>query len=372
MKKTFLRFALLFSVVLLVISGAVQAQAPAKTFCGDLAAADCTLLMDSEATMKALDSERFDLDMSLGLSGLPNMSEPLNIKLTGSGAFAVDQTAMPDVTKLDPTTLAKDQKALLNLISEAIPAIAADVQLQLDLPASLGKELGDSTLPQTIKLSVKMVDGVAYVNVGELGEAFPQLEGAKGWMGMNLSDLITAIMKQPEFGSSMGSMNSGMNMGTDIAGSFSDPATLAKFVTIERLPDGEVGSVKVAVFKTTLDYAAMFDLPEIQDLMKQQMEATGSKMSEKDMSAAMLMIRGLAQDMEFNVTQNIGLDDHYLYQTNMNMKFDFSSMKAQMGGAFVMTMSATITQSDFNDAPAVTAPEGALVIPVESVIPSKK
>lgn len=373
--KSIIRIGLLLSVLLLISSGLVQAQVPAKTFCGDLKAEDCTLLTDSEAVMKDLASHSFKLDMSLGINGIPKMTEPMTIKLTGSGAFAVDQKAMPDMTKLDPSTIGKDLTAIFDMIAKAIPAVSGDVQLQLDLPADLGKQMGDTSLPQTIKLSLKLVDGVVYVNVGELSDLAPQLKGAKGWMGMSLPDLIEAIMKQPDFSSSMSSMSasmgSGMTMGSDMALKFSDPATLAKFIKIERLTDGEVGSHKVAVFKTTLDYQAMFSMPEMQDMIKQQMTASGSKMSDKDLAAAMLMIKGLAQDMEFTLTQNIGLEDKYAYQTDMNMKFDFSSLKAQMGSAFVLTMSATVTQDDFNSVPTIKAPEDALVLPVESIMPSK-
>ncbi len=309
--------------------------------------------------------------MDFGLSGLPSKPSEMSFRLSGSGAFATDKAALPDMTKLDPASLGKDPKAIFDLIAKAVPALSGDLQLQLDLPADLGKQMGDSSIPQTIKLSLKLVDGNIYINVGELSNVAPQLKGAKGWMGMNIPDLMKALMKQ-NFGESMNGMGESMAMGTQFGEALKDSKNLAKFVKIERLPDGTVGSTKVAVFKTTLDYPAMFAMPEIQDFMKQQMQSSGSKMTDKDLEAAMLMIRGLAQGMEFTVTQNIGLEDKYVYQTVMNAKFDFSSMKAQMGSAFVMTMSATVTQGDFNSVEKITAPEGALVIPAETLFPTKK
>ena len=360
------------SVVLLVTSGLIHAQAPAETFCGDLKAADCTLLTDSQTAMKALESQSFKLDASFDISGLPSKPSAMSFKLAGNGSMVIDQKAMPNATKLDATSFAKDPKAIFDLLSKAAAAVSADLHFTLDLPADLGKQMGDATLPKTITLSLKLIDGVGYVNVGELGKAFPQLKGASGWMGMNLPDLITTIMKQPSFSASMGGMGSGMNMGTDMTKLYSDPKMLGKFLKIERLADGKVGSTKVAVFKTTLDYAAMFAVPEMQDMIRQQMEASGTKLSDKDFSAAMLMVRGLMKDAEFNMTQNIGLEDKYLYQTNMNLKFDMSSMKAQIGSALVFTMSATVNVSDFNKVEKITAPDGALVLPAESVMPSKK
>ncbi len=370
--KSIVKSLVLLGVVLLVTSGLIHAQKPAETFCGDLKTADCTLLTESQAAMKALESQSFKLDMTFDMSGLPTKPNEMSFKLTGNGSVVKDSKVMADLAKIDPTTFGKDPKAILDLLSKAVAAISADLHFTLDLPADLGKQMGNSKLPKTINLSMKLVDGVAYVDVGELSEAFPQLKGAKGWMGMSIPDLITAVMKQPGFNANMGSMGGSMNMGMYANPMFTDPKVLAKFIKVERLPDGEVGSTKVAVFKTTLDYAAMFALPEMQDMIKQQMKASGSKLSDKDFSAAMLMIRGLVQDMNFNVTQSIGLEDKYLYQTSINMKFDMSSMKAQMGGAYVFTLNATVTQSDFNSVAEITAPENALVLPAESVIPSKK
>ncbi len=370
--KSVLRIGILLGVLIFVTSGLVQAQAPAETFCGDLKAADCAILTESEAATKELTSQSFKLDMDFGLSGLPSKPSEMAFKLSGSGAFATDKAALPDMTKIDPTTFSKDPKALFEILAKAIPAVSGDLQLQLDLPAELVKQMGSNPIPQTIKLSLKLVDGNIYVNVGELSNVAPQLKGAKGWMGMNLPDLINAMLKEEGFSAFGMPMSGSNNLSADLTKAFTDPANLAKFMKIERLEDGTVGSSKVAVFKTTLDYAALFTMPEMQDMMKQQMQANGSSMSDRDAEAAMLMLRGLAQGMEFSMTQNIDVETKYTLQTVMNAKFDFSSMKAQMGSAFVMTMSATVTQGDFNSVEKITAPEGALVLPAETIFPSKK
>ncbi len=371
--KTIFKTLLLIGMVLLVTSGLAQAQNTKAPFCGDLSADDCAIITTSEETMKALDSRSFNLDLSLNISGVPKMSEPMTFKLNGSGSLAVDHKAVPDTSKIDPTTLSKDPKAIFDLVAKALPAISGDWQFTLEIPDAVIKQAKNADVPKTVTLHMKLVDGVGYVDVSELAKTLPQLKGAQGWMGVNLPDLVNQILKQPGFGAAM-NMNGGMNMGmsAEMSSAFSDPANLAQFVTIERLADGEVDSHKVAVFKTTLDYAAMFSMPEMQDMIQQQMQANGNKMTAKQTEAVMLMLRGLAQGMEFSVTQNIGLDDHYLYQSSINMKFDMSSMKEQIGGPLVITMSATFSQSDFNSVPAITAPEGALVIPVESIIPSKK
>jgi hypothetical protein len=370
--KQILRIVLLLSVILLISSGLVKAQDPSKTFCGDLSKEDCALVTGSEAVMQSLDSHSFKLDAMMGLTGIPNMpTDKMNLHLTGSGALVTDHKALPDMSKFDPASLMKDQKAIFNLIAGAIPALSADLQFTLEIPAEIRKMPGNTKLPETVKLSLRLVDGNFYVNTADLAMFMPQGKSPADWMGINLPDMITAILKQPNLSTSMSSMTGGMSMGTNMAGMFSDPKSLGTFIKIERLADAEVNSRKVAVFKTTLDYPAMFAMPGMQDMLKQQMNAAGTKMSDKDIKVIMDQIQGMAKGLQFSSTQNIDLETKYVHQTDINMVFDFSSMKKQMGSAFVMSLNATVTQDDFNSVPAITAPKGAMVIPVESFLPSK-
>jgi len=371
--KSVLRIGILLCVVLLVTSGLVQAQTDTKTYCGDLKAADCTLLTESEAATKALESHSFKLDMTLDVSGLPDMpSDKLSFKLTGSGATAVDQKSMPDMSKFDPSTLSKDPKAIFDLLAKVIPSVSADLEFSLTIPTELTKDMKNTKLPNPLKLHVKLVEGIAYVNVGDFADVVPQLKGAKGWMGMSLPDLMTAVMKQPQFHMNMGGMSSSMAMSADMTKLFSDPKTFATFIKIERLADSEVGSRKVAVFKTTLDYPAMFAMPAVQEMILQQATAAGAKLTEKDKTMILDQIQLMAKGMEFSSTQSIDLENKYVLETSINMKLDFSSMKPMMGSAPVITLQGTVTQADFNSVPTITAPEGALVLPVDTVMPSKK
>ncbi len=370
--KQFLRIVLLLGVVLLISSGLVKAQDTIKNFCGDLSKEDCALITGSQAVMKDLASHSFKLDATMSLSGIPNMpTDKMSFHLTGSGALATDQKTLPDMSKLDPGAWAKDPKAIFSLIAKAIPALSADVQLALEIPTELQRTSATTKLPATIKVGLRLVDGVAYVDKGILALVMPEGGTIPEWMGINLPDVLTAILKQPGLSASMSSMTGGMSTGANMASMFSDPKTLATFIKIERLADAEVNSHKVAVFKTTLDYAAMFAMPGFQDMIKQQMTAAGSKISDASMKAAMDMIQTMAKGMQFSSTQSIDLETQYARQTDISMVLDFSSIKKQMGSAFVMSLDASVTQDDFNSAAAITAPKGAVVVPVESIIPSK-
>lgn len=285
--------------------------------------------------------------------------------------MSLDHKAMPDISKLDPASLTKDQKAIFNLIADVIPYISADLQFALETPAEIRKMPGNAKLPDTFKLGLRLVDGVIYVKASDLAMFMPQGKSPADWMGINLPDMIAAILKQPGFNVGMGSMNTSMNASSNMVQMFNDPKTLGLFIKIERLADTEVNSHKVAVFKTTLDYPALFKLPFMQDMITQQIKVAGAKLSEKDIKAIMDQVQGMAKGMQFSLTKSIDLESKYVHLTEISMVFDLSSMKAQIGSAPVFTLDGTVTQADFNSIPTITAPKGGMVIPVESLMPSK-
>jgi hypothetical protein len=298
-------------------------------------------------------------------------ADKLKFHLTGSGAMSVDQKAMPDISKLNPTDMMKDQKAIFKLIAEAIPQVAADLQFSLEVPPEVLKMAGNTKLPNPLKLNLRLVDGVMYVKTRDLATFMPQVKHMPEWMGVNLPDVMTAIVNQPEFNVGMGSMSSSMGTSSNMMQMFNDPKVLGGFVKIERLADAEVDSHKVAVFKTTLDYPELFNLPFMQDMITQQMKAAGAKLSDKEIKAVMGQIQGMAKGMQFSSTKSIDLESKYVHLTEINMVFDFSSMKAQIGSAPVITLDATVRQADFNSVPTITVPKGGVDNPVESLMPSE-
>lgn len=373
--KSFLRIVLVLGMALLVSSGLVSAQNAAVTFCGDLSEADCALVQESQALMAELESSSFTLNMDMSISGIPEMPDGIAFNLTGSGSSTVDQAALAPLTDMKPEDMASDPMAIFNVLAKAIPAVGADLQFALTLPESLREEMGSEvTLPETLKISLKLVDGVVYVNAEELAEYVPQMKGAAGWMGIDLADLLNVALSQPGFSESLSGMNgmSGMGMNTDLMNAFSDPESLGTMLKIARLSDGDVNGTTVAVFETTLDYAAMMSMPAMQDLMKQQFEATGGEMTEAQMEEMMSMIQTMGENIKLTVQQHIDPATKYLLQTNVSMTFDMGPVMAAAGessdgAAPLITLDMTIGQSDFNGVAPITKPDGAFLIPLNGM-----
>ena len=76
--KQLLAIVLVFAFVV-ALPGAALAQDAAweqpPPFCGDLPAADCQLLTDSQAAMQSITSMTADVQVDVMLSGLPDMPE---------------------------------------------------------------------------------------------------------------------------------------------------------------------------------------------------------------------------------------------------------------------------------------------------------
>lgn len=154
---------------------------------------------------------------------------------------------------------------------------------------------------------------------------------------------------------------------------------MAEFMTIERLEDTEVAGQQAAVFLYTFDYGALFQSETFQNMMRAQMEAAAEMSGEEldedaqaEMEEAMSMMGPMFEDINLELRQVIGLDDKYIHSTEFHMDWDMSAMMAMMepdsdGAAPTFVFDMTITSSDFNSAPEVTAPEDATLIPLNSM-----
>jgi hypothetical protein len=370
-------FALLMIVLSLSGLTAAQAQDTPTIPCGTLAEADCQLLQQSAQAMTTLQSASFDLNVDLNLENIPDTPSPLAFNLSGTGSFSGDMTALHNMQAMNNPS---DPTAAMNALAEGLRGVNADLSLNINLPSAL-TEQGGGEIPSQIPLNVRLVDGIAYLDfdalrdvAGDNAESMPT-----GWQGIDLVGLIQG------FASQAGTMDLGASpagMSADLMAQFQDPEFIGKYLTITRT---DSGGGQEATFTSTIDFAGLMSDPAVQDAMRQAMtqqaDSGDSTMSEDDMNQAMDMMGQMFQGMTFTSTQTIGLDDHYVHSSDATFDWDLSGMMAAMqaadsssgnsstsdGPAPIVHFHSTVTLSDFNSAPEITAPEGATVIPLESL-----
>jgi hypothetical protein len=359
-------------LVLLVLSlgSMTLAQSQPSIQCGSLSAADCTLLTDSVTAMQTLKSATFDLNLQLEAKNIPN-SPDMTVGLTGNGSFAADLMAIKDsfAQAIDPQTA-------VNALASAIKGFNGDLNLNLTLPAEAMSALGPGAGTGPINLQLRLVDGVGYINFdpldalagGKLSQA-----GLKGWTGLDLAGALTQFypMMQsmlPDMSSITGMMGSGSSDSTAAMGMM-DLSVLAKFFTVTRQPDAN-GS---AVFVTNLDIAGLIDDPDFQKAIFDIAKTQDSTLTEDQVKAELSAFAASGATFTVTVTQAVDLSSGYLRSEELafNANMDMAQMagSASTGsGLSQLTFDASISFDNINSAPAITAPEGATVIPLASLL----
>jgi hypothetical protein len=160
-------------------------------------------------------------------------------------------------------------------------------------------------------------------------------------------------------------------------GMLQDPAAMGEFMTIERLPDTEVAGQAAAVFLVNFDYGAFFESEVFSSLMQAQMDAiasaSGEEMSTEEFEEVMGMLGPMVENINLEITQTIGLDDNYTHAFAFHLDWDMAEFMRMVepdaeGPAPVFVFDMSVQNANFNDAPAITAPEDATILPIESML----
>jgi hypothetical protein len=329
-------------------------------FCGDLPAADCTLLQESSTAMQALESTTFSLESSVLLRDLPDMPvNTLEFKLNGQGDFAADMT--PFLSMMTGGEQGS-MPTFFQAMADMLRGVKAEMTMALTLPADLAALMPETDLPDQIALDFRMIEGVAYVNLADIAALDPEAGIPAGWMGIDLAELYGEVLPQ-QLGSA------GM-AGFDVMGmirEFMKPENASKFMTIERMDDTEIMGQSMAVFHIRLNYQKMLDIPAFRQMLEAQI--TASAESDQEVEEAMAMLDRIYQGLTFDITQAIGLDDQLVHRTEWTFDWDLSfvpDLEAEAAPRFTanMAVEATAFNADFE----VKVPEDATLLPLKAMV----
>jgi len=360
-------FALLLT---LSLSGAVLAEEATPAFCGTLSQADCAILQNAQAKMKMLDSASFDLQINATVTNVPGESEPVAFSLSGNGSASGLQATGTDVTlaQTDPG------QYLVNILDNA----DLDLNFTLNLPLAVTAE--DPTIPSSITLQMRLVDGIGYLNTDTLrslmGASGASGASPTGWYGLDLANFFKAAMQQmPELFSAM---NSGMNTAQYVQ-DFESPDFLNRIAKIERTDDG---SGSVASFQVTINMGAMMSSPDFQAMIRQEMQSQNPSMTEQELEQGVAMSSQMLKGMTVVITEDVGTDDGYIHDVKGTFNFDSTGMMAVLDSTQTgvgrststttpnptVEVDFTLTYSNFDSAPTISAPTNPTIIPYQSLL----
>jgi hypothetical protein len=347
--------------LLALLNGPVYAQVEDSIYCGDLSEPDCKILSESAVAMQALESTTFSLEADISVKNIPDMPfEELNFNLSGAGSLAADVTSFIDLQAED---FIGDSTAMFPIVADMLRDTAADMTFTLELPQELKEILADQdqVLPDNISLDMRMVDGVAYVNLADIATAAPKANLLPGWVGVDLAEFYDTMLPQM-----LEEMPTTATFDiVPVMTSLMKPENLGQFVNIKRLPDSEIDGQTMAVLETSLDYVAMLEIPEFQEAL---LATTG----EQEANEVLGIIRAMYEGLTLVIMQNIGLEDKLIHSTEVQMEWNLSAFAEMTGqeSAPLFAFNVMLIEESFNDAPEVVAPEEATLLPIQQLFPA--
>lgn len=377
------RIGALVCALLLLSTTAAFAQ---DRFCSELSDEDCDLYYAPlEASLDVIGGES-ELDVFFNMTNIPEVPfDEVGFEYYQSsisdGTDAKDlQDELYDMSESELLEKFSDPAEFGTFYGELINGFDLDVEMELVLTPEVAEAISlqaGMEIPESLPLSVILIDGVGYVDAGELSEVGPMMAGAEGWYGADIvplvEELMTQSLEQQEDNTTPALLARTFSNATGGSGplvaTLSDQAFLGdyeEFFIVERL-DGEDG----AVFLTTFDIAGFLSSDVFEQLLADQM---GAGMGDEELNQIRmgLMLAGpiVANAISLELVEEIDLDTNYMSNSDFELSIDLTdllSAAAAFGGDIpqlavdpdvpsVIELSAT-TSLDYDDDIEITAPE---------------
>lgn len=359
---------LLALTIVLGTFGSALAQDAPQVFCGDLADADCQILQQSREAMQNLAQYTANSTFVATLTGIPGLpANEVTVNVAVDGSFAMDEAARAASHALVTMDTAAQRKVLAEspqTVIDLVNGLDFDAVLSAEITPELATAWSAQTgveIPTTLKLPVKLIDGVFYWDQTELVALFPQ--ATPGWLGVNLTELVTELDKQGVF---------------QAAAAQADPATLAQSgggasLVAVGMVESILGNPELrqqfssvtrgedaggaATFLTTFDFVKFFGSPEfaqaVTDLAQAgAFEGTGLTAADVEQNVGMLssMAPMLFTGLTAKATQTIDLETNYQTDYTSELAWDLSSLvqMAAMSGQLPAGMQPTGDQVGFS------------------------
>ena len=381
----------LTAVLFLLFSLTAVAQAAAEpVFCGDLAAADCALLRYAQTNAAAQTSGGVTMDVDLTLR---NVDESMR----GEQVISLDVDAIwnGDFSRfesLETEMLAKmdDPTQLMAMMAEMLAETSGSVSLALVFPEAMQDEDFFEGFSTAITLEMRLVDGMAYIDLSSLAAVLPEDNIPDGWLGFDITEFMQIAMqggpgdadgmaphsdgkegkqdpREPKGADTLTGMAIPADM-QDMVEAWSDPEILGQFMTVERLADQSVADQQAAVFQTKFNLRSLMDSPEFHELLGMAGEQGG--MDEDDVSGIAMMVGMLTLGLEIEALEFINLEDGLPLREELHLNWDLSALinldSSELESSFGLDLLIDFSFSD-EELP-VTAPEGAILMPMEMMM----
>lgn len=411
MKQRWFYLCTALVVGMLAIPSFAMAKAEQQSYCDVIEADACEIIGASSEAMEDISSMVSFTEMAILARDMPEMplaeiglnyeqESAMNMSDKALDMLADTRAMSPD----DAEELFNDPVALIEFYEELLPEIAMSVDMRIQFSDELKmmadmvvqQELG-VPLPETIELSLIVVDGIAYADLASISDFIPGMGGMlQGWAGAELAPLFELAKAEAANQGQINNMQldgslDSINMsptGPLVAqiGAFDLSNQFIQFLDITREDDGIINGEDVAVIRTEFDFDTFFESEIFRQLFLQIMAEQGEmdledlNEAEIDEIMAMVQIMGpvILQDLVLDHVEGISLDSNHMLSREFLMEWDLSSV-LQLASAsgeidlpadsepfFGMETNTYIEQ--INEDIEISAPDGALILPVAMLL----
>jgi hypothetical protein len=251
------------------------------------------------------------------------------------------------------------------------PEVAAVISADSEVP-----------MPESLAFEFRMIDGMMYMNVGELRALDPSIEEeiTSDWIGIDYLGMLEMQMEQGAMGEDplTAGAASGLAMGQLMS-------QMQDFVEVERLDDVALDGQDGAVFSYTFDVIGFLTSDSFRGAMEEMLAAMGEDVSAAEMREALSMLDFVApmlfRDLDITTSTVIGVDDKLMQNQAFDLTWDLSSLlqlaamsdpavAEAMGDAEpVISFGFTADYMDFNDEMIFEVPDDVQIIPLEQLVP---
>jgi len=390
-------FVLLTMVALLSLTGATFAQDMDDMPCLGLEQEDCDLYYDL-AEPDLPESASFDLsnDVAVSFEG-----ETFNVAVEANGSYIYDVSVVEDYIESIADTPLIDATLgdFVGYLESGINAFDANLSLVITAPDQFAPFLPMENIP----VDLWLVEGDAYADLSLVG----QLAGDPaftGVLGINLFEFVYFALEEVTVADLAEALEDiddidfdaetledfQAQLQTNLEAQSMDPEAIEEFVMVERLEDAEIDGVEVAVFETTIDFAALFGSDLIREIAMTQLDEEdfeGLDITPDDVFDALQA--SIGEDTSAVTVESYGLEDGYLYasETDLFLSISPEPINELTGEAMAeagmetteepdaepaenieIEVSSVLSRSDFNAVEEIVLPEDAEVVPLEDLM----
>lgn len=389
--KKFLIISLLTAVCWSMVGGAAFAQSP-QVYCGDLSDEDCAILTDAVAASTELNSVATDGSVTVLIENIPDAPvDTVDFELVATSVSSVDPEAVMELLEIQESYAkapADNMPAMLEATAEVYSTAKMASDMTLNTTAEVAEQialLSGVEVPESVSISLAIVDELGYVDLSEVAPIFPDeawQEALDGWHAVNLVELLNEFSAKIEE-ADQADMSAADPNAMAMAMMMGDDALLQEFVVVERLEDDN----DMAVFQSSFDFAGFLGSPLFREMVLTQMEMDGTKSAAEleEMESTLTMMGFMApvivEGVEAGTVRTVSLDDGYLHNEESYFNWDLSSLATIAGivGADadlpidtenppMISIGVSNNYSGFNEEITVSAPEEYLFYPTEGVM----